>query len=315
MRILLTVFGVCLLTWLSAQSDQDWPLVEDINFTINPAMTVDANDLKVVMTHAKKWRRISSSPTQSGISVLMPFANENMGWGAQVFSESVGPFQTAGGRLSYGYKIQLSSRRADHLALGLSARIMHMRFDHDHLISQDVTDPLLSDIETSGLVPPAFSTGFSYVTGVPTYTHPVQFKIAGAASRILPFEDRFGSFSLERSFRIHGLVGMKIAASSSTFIEPSAMYSHLKHRPSNITFRLKALRSRVGWLMTQYERSKVLTTQLGFNLGLGAANIDVIQVSFSNAWYLGAINGQLGNSFTFGVTYQRAYRTTNQALF
>lgn len=307
------IFTICMfgfyLTASWSQTERDWPLLEELSFIVNPAMASKPSDLTVMVTHAKKWRRLSSSPHQSSVGAIMPFNNDNMSWGAHVFSEAVGPFKTVGTRLAYAYKFRLSHVRTDQLSLGISTRLMHVKLDQEHFVSSDIDDPLVQNIETNGLVPPSFSAGFSYNTGEVDYATPVQFNLSGSMGRVLPFEDRFGSLSLDRSFQWYGSAGIDIAANSEIVIQPSLLYSRIAQRPGNLSVRLRSIHQRFGWIMMQYERAKTFTTQIGIYVGLGSSNEDILQVSFSNGWYVGQINGQLGNSFTFGVMYRRGYRS------
>ena len=306
--MILSISVVCLLD-ARGQADQEWPLIGELSFVVNPAMASEADDLVIVASHGKKWRRIRSSPSQSQIGVTMPFEAANMSGGAQVFSESVGPFKAVGARLAYAYQFRLSRIRTDQLSLGLSTRLMHIKFDQDHFINNDVNDPLVQDIETTGFVPPSFSAGFQYRTGDANYAEPVQFIISGSVGKVIPFEDRFGSFTLDRSFQWYGSAGLDITASTDILIQPMLLYSHIAQRPGNLGFRTSAHHRRFGWFMLQYERAKIFTSQIGINVNLGPLNLDILQVSFSNGWHVGPINGQLGNTFTFGVVYKRGYRS------
>ncbi|NND06094.1 MAG: type IX secretion system membrane protein PorP/SprF [Saprospiraceae bacterium] len=310
MRLILAI-SLSMVYQLTAwgQADQEWPLITELSFIVNPALVSEAEDLAIVASHGKKWRRIRSSPSQSNIGLILPFSDVNMTCGAQVFSESVGPFKSVGTRLAYAYQFRLSRIRTDQLSLGLSTRLMHIKFDQEHFINNDVSDPLVQDIETNGFVPPSFSAGFHYRTGVANYATPVQFTISGSVGKVIPFEDRFGSFSLDRTFQWYGSAGLDIAANADMVVQPVLLYSHIAQRPGNLGFRTSAHHRRFGWVMLQYERTKILTSQIGINVNLGPLNMDIFQVSFSNGWHVGPINGQLGNSFTFGVVYKRGYRS------
>lgn len=304
------VLFISIVSITGAQAIRDWPVQDFMNFTVNPAMTVEHTNLSVGLTHGRKWRQIQSSPTQSNLGVVIPFRDQKMSIGSQIFSEGVGPFSTVGALVSYGYKFHISKSQRDELALGLSARFMHVKFDQDHFISSQPGDNILDGVEGNQFVPPSFSVGFSYNSGDPEYGNPVQMRLAGSLGRFLPFEDRFNTVSFDRVYQWYGLAGLDIYASEYFRIRPSLLVSAVEQRDVNYGFRIKAEHQRFGWLMAQYTKAGFLITQLGVNIKLGSLG-DRLQLSASNGWFFGTVSGQLGNSFTFGIIYHRASSKNN----
>jgi len=291
---------------LHAQIRLDWSMNDAMFFTVNPAYSALAPALTAGLTHARKWQNLRSSPTQSVLGLLVPFTNERMGIGLNLFSEEEGPLNNNGVSFSYAYKMPLQKSGQDQLALGASLRLMHVAFDQDHLNAADHGDPLLSDIDGNRLVPPSFSIGFHYQTGTPQYGSPVQFVFAGSMSRFVPFQDRFNTLSFGRTLQWHGLIGLEIAASQRILITPSLLLSDIGQNVVNYGLRIKAGYSKLGWAMMQYSKAGFLTTQLGIILGAGFSTDDVIELSGSNSWNFGTLAGQIGNSLTFGLTYRKA---------
>ncbi len=305
MRYLLWICtSLMLLPVLDAQPLRDWPINDFLKFTVNPAYTVESSSLSIGLNHARKWKDVNSSPTQSNLGVLIPFSGQSMGIGTQVFNESVGPFASTGAQVTYGYKFRLSKKTNDQLALGLGARFMHIRFDQEHFISADEGDELLYDIDGNRFVPPSLSVGFNYQSEEAQYGNPVQLKLSGSVSRFLPFEDRFNTVSFERVLQWYGLAGLNIAAGTHFRIEPSFLVSAVEKSTTNYGLRVKAEHLKFGWLMMQYTKSGFLVSQLGINIRL--QNGDLLQLNGSNGWFFGTVSNQLGNSFSFGMTYQFA---------
>ena len=290
---------------LQAQQSVDWSMNDAMFFVVNPAYTAMVPSLTASLTHGRKWQKLQSSPTQSDLGVIIPFTNERMGVGAHLFSEEVGPLKTNGIALSYGYHFPLQKSGQDRLSLGASIRLMHLSFDQNHLIVGNAGDQLLGNVEGNRLVPPALSVGFHYQTGMAQYGTPVQFVFAGSISKLLPFQDRFNSFSIDRNFQWYGLAGLEIAASERILITPSLLLSDINQATINYGLRIKAAYSKLGWVMTQYSKAGFLTTQLGINLGAGFSMDDAIELSGSNSWNFGSLSGQIGNSLTFGLTYRK----------
>ncbi len=295
----------CLGLTTQAQQLNDWPVNDQFFYTVNPAYAAIVPSLTAGISHARKWQRLQSSPTQSMLGLMMPFNNERMGLGGQLFSEETGPFRVNGMQLSYGYRIPLHQFRQNQLSLGMSIRLMHIAFDQDHFIAAD-QDNLLTDVEGNRFVPPSLTVGFHYQTGEPYYADPVQLEIAGSAARFLPFQSRFNTLSFDRPFQWYGLFGLNIWASDQVTISPALFFSDIERTGLNYALRIKAAYGSLGWAMTQYSKAGFLVTQLGFNIGGGWTTDDAISVSASNSWNFGSLSDQVGNSLTFGLVYQKA---------
>ena len=291
---------------LSAQQMNEWSVNDAMFFTTNPAFAALPSTLEVGITHGRKWQRLRSSPVQSNVGFLLPFSEARMGLGIHLFSEKAGPFKTNGISASYAYHMPLLKHGEDKLALGASIRLMHVAFDQDHLIANDLGDGLLADIDGNRFVPPVLSAGFHYQTGTPGYGSPVQFVFAGSLAKFLPFQDRFNTLSFDRGMQWHGLLGMQISASEKILVAPSLLLNHSVGELTNYALRVNVHLKQLGWLMTQYSKAGFLTTQIGLNIGAGFATEDLIELSISNNWNLTPLEGRLGNSLTFGLTYRKA---------
>ncbi len=303
--ILLVLFSL-FSTQLIGQRLSDWSMNDAMFFTVNPAFVARAPSLELGLTHGRRWRKLKSSPTQSDLGLIIPFPKERMGLGLHLFTEEAGPFKSNGLAVSYAYQMPLTKEGEDRLSLGTSIRLMHIAFDQDHLLAAESGDPLLGGIDGNRFVPPALSVGFHYQTGIPQYGNPVQFVIAASMAKFLPFQDRFNTLSFDRSLQWYGLFGLEIAASQSVLITPNILVSQIGGEVTNYALRIKAAYQQLGWVMTQYSKAGFLTTQLGINVGAGFAIDDVVEVSGSNSWNFSSLEGQLGNSLTFAITYRKA---------
>ena len=293
---------------LFAQVNISWPNQEYMFFTVNPAMTADVDAFSIGVTHGRRWSRIKSSPSQSGLGMRLPFKEQKMGLGAHIFSDKVGPLAGNGVDLSYAYRISTGLSYSDQLALGMSIRLMQLRFDQNHLIASVEEDFLIDNIDPKEFVPPSLNIGFKYTSGVADYAHPVQMIFAASANRFLPFEDRFNTLSLDRPLQWHGLFALQIAASSSVLVEPGLFMSNVDKTAFNYAFRVKTSFENLGWIMAQISKAGFLTTQIGVDLGDPGRTGSLVRLSVGNSWYFGTLAAQLGNSVTFGFSYHRPIR-------
>ncbi|MDH3649099.1 MAG: PorP/SprF family type IX secretion system membrane protein [Saprospiraceae bacterium] len=311
MRVLLTTVIISLsILSVNAQTISDWSNDEFLFFSTNPAYTTEATDLSVGVNHARKWENISSSPVQSNLAALIPFSNLKMGMGGTIFSDQIGPFSTVGMGISYSYKLPISRRGTDYLALGMSAKLMHIQFDQTHFVATDEFDDLLTDVEGNKFVPPVFSVGFLYRSGTPNSMNPVQMHAGMAVTRFFPFQDRFNTLAFDRIYQWFGTAGLSIAIADDVILEPTILLSDIDRNLLNLGFRVKADFQRLGWIMTQYSKAGFLVTQLGAHVGKNWGRGYHLEISGTNSWHFGTISSQLGSSLGFSVAFIRPFNSS-----
>ncbi|MBK8502295.1 MAG: PorP/SprF family type IX secretion system membrane protein [Saprospiraceae bacterium] len=286
-----------------AQVSDEWPDEPFMASIINPAQATDLPSLTFIASHSRRFRNLKSSPTQSHLSVIMPWHDQKMALSAHVFSEKIGPLNQNGFDLSYAYRIKTALFQNDFMSMGLTLRMTELRFNHDHLLATQEDDLLLDDMPSEGIMPPSMRVGFSYESGLPDLANPVQFRLGIVASHFLPFEDRFNAFGFARVFSWHARFGLNAFASDQITVEPEILISASNGLPSNFILRIQTIHQDLGWIMTQYSKTGILTLQLGLNLG--SINSKSIRLSINNSWYLGTLNANLGNSLGLGFLYSK----------
>jgi type IX secretion system PorP/SprF family membrane protein len=286
---------------LHGQVYATWPNRNFLSFTINPALATKAESVTFGLAHSRRWSHLSSSPTLSNLAALFPFENEKMVLGAQVFTDEVGPLAVTGVDLAYGYKIKTGWLSTDKFSVGLSFRLMQIRFDPEHLNST-IIDPLIAGIGGKYVAPPSVSIGVSYSTGDLDQNSPIQMMIALSVRRQLYYEGRFGSRSLDQGTHWHSMVGLEIRTSEDVTILPSFLTNDLSRATANSAFRMRTIHHKYGWVMMQYSKAGFLTTELGTELGLSRRGARM-RVSASNGWYFGNLAGQLRSSVSLGLSF------------
>jgi type IX secretion system PorP/SprF family membrane protein len=286
-----------------SQVSAEWPDEPFMTSIINPADIVDLTSLTFIASHSRRFRNLKSSPTQSHLGVVMPWHDQKMALSAHVFSEKIGPFNQNGIDLSYAYRIKTALTQSDFLSIGLTLRLTELRFSHNHLLLIHEDDPFLDDIISGGIMPPSLRVGFSYQSGLADLANPVQFRLGLVASRFLPFEDRFKAFGLQRVFSWHTRFGLSVFTSDQITIEPEILISKSEGLSSHFIVRIQTIHENLGWIMSQYSNTGILTLQLGIHLG--SINLNKIKLSINNSWFLGKLNATLGNSLGLGFLYSK----------
>ncbi|MDH3243704.1 MAG: PorP/SprF family type IX secretion system membrane protein [Saprospiraceae bacterium] len=301
-----TIIAGLFMLGTDAQTISDWSNDQFLMFSTNPAYTTEVSSLTVGVNHARRWENLSSSPVQSNVAAMIPFSDMRMGMGGTIFSDQIGPFSTVGMGVSYSYRLPISRHGTDYLAMGMSAKLMHVKFDQNHFVAADELDNLLSNVEGNKFVPPIFSVGFLYRSGTPTSNNPVQMHAGMAMTRFFPFQDRFNTLAFDRIYQWFGSAGLSIAATDELVIEPSLLLSDIDRNAVNVGFRVRADFTRLGWGMMQYSKAGFLVTQLGARVGQNWGRGYHLEISGTNSWHFGPISNQLGSSLGFSVAYIRS---------
>ena len=297
------IFFLGIISSAFAQVSAEWPDEPFMGYAINPAQAVEFTSLTFIGAHARRFRNIKSSPTQSHLGVIIPWHDQKMAISAHVFSEKIGPFNQSGLNLSYAYRIMSVLNQGDFLSMGLTLGLRELRFNHDHVLVFQENDHLLAEMPGEGIIPPSMRFGLHYESGLPQRANPIQLRFGIAASHFLPFEDRFHTFNLQRDLLWHARFGFSAYTSDQIRIEPEILLRKTDELSSNFILRLQTIHQDLGWIMSQYSKTGILTFQLG--IYLGALNKCSIRISINNSWYLGKVNASLGNSLGLGFLYSK----------
>lgn len=303
MRSLFTIVVFICPVLMFCQPYNDWSDQESLMYSANSALMGDISELTAGISHNVRWTMFASSPTRSGLGLVLPFKEDKMTFGLEVFSDKIGPLSSNGAALHYAYKFGLARGRGDHLTLGGSIKAGQLLFDHDHLILADVGDDLFQNIESNTLAAPSASVGFNYTTAWPTPESPVQMQLAGSVARFLPFDDGFSAFTIDRKINWYGLMGLNILAGPSILLKPSLLLSDITGTGVNYALRIKGDYRKAGWLMVQFDKVGFFTLQAGAQVM--KTHLGTFAISASNSWYFGQANTPFGSSRSFGLIYRR----------
>ena len=293
---------------LTGQRLEDWPIDDQLFFTINPAFTAQSTTINLGINHGSKWHQLKSSPKQSSIWFHSPFRNLKMGISARIFDETVGPFNSTGISFSYGYKIPVGVGGRDAVSIGLSTQLMRTNFDRSKLRPSDEFDVVISETEVNSFVPPSFAVGLLYQTSGTEGENPVEFYTGVSFQRFVPFKNRFDRLSVERLYQGHAIVGLKIWIDPAWQLEPGILGTVVEGSRWNFLTRLKTWYKERVWIMGQWSRNQYMTVQLGTSFPSPWAPESFFMISGSNSWYFGTVSQQLGNTIDFSLSYRKVLR-------
>ena len=150
--------GLLLLTSLPLVAQQDSQYTQYMYNTIavNPAYAGSRNVLSVVLMHRTQWQGIQGAPKTQLISINSPL-NHNVGLGASVLRDEIGPAIETQFAVDYSYTLPLDNRNTK-LAFGLKGGLNSLSVDFTKLLIYDPTDIALQD-NISGRLSPIIGAG------------------------------------------------------------------------------------------------------------------------------------------------------------
>jgi type IX secretion system PorP/SprF family membrane protein len=194
-------------------------------FSINPAYAGNKDNIQLLLTERKQWTGIEGAPHSQSFIFHSPIKSKKMGYGVNIFNESIGAHGVFGAFGSYSYSIK-SPESA--LSFGLRAGVYSIRIQADRVTYRDGNDPS-SIVNIQSNVTPSFDAGMHYykkrfVAGL-TFSNLTETKIKFTNDNII-------RNNLARHFFAYS--GYLIDLSSKWKFQPSAMLKYTVNSPINI---------------------------------------------------------------------------------
>lgn len=139
MKKLITLFLLFISVSVSAQQLPDFSLYRENAFLYNPAVAGTDQASVINLSVRKQWTNIKSSPFTAIASYHTSFEDKNIGVGAVIFNDFIGPTSFTGISGSFAYNLVLSEFRRGVseykvLSFGLSASLMQYRINGNQIL-------------------------------------------------------------------------------------------------------------------------------------------------------------------------------------
>jgi len=151
-RILFLASAILVCGWTHAQQLPQITQYRSNDYLFNPAVAGSRPMFELRSLHRYQWVGIQDAPRTfmlSGTSTL----GRNMGVGAYLFTDNVGPTRRTGFQASYAYHLQLTSDL--RLGLAVSAGMLQFLIDGSKITFNDPDDPVMDDQLRGELMPDA----------------------------------------------------------------------------------------------------------------------------------------------------------------
>ncbi len=226
------------------------------DLAINPAVAGKNDYADVRSNNRYQWVGITDAPRTYMLTVHAPFKKRNMGLGAQVYTDIVGPTRRVGISLSYAYHVKLTGKT--RLSFGISGGIQQWGIDGHKLVLHDEGDNnLLIQYQTKTL--PDFGAGVMVHndTWYLGFSAPQLYQ-----SPIHLYKNGDNKGTLVTHFMVNGAYKFKLGDDFK--LEPSFLVKYANPAPVKVDVGLRCIYQEQIWLGAGYRHNDAFTALIGF---------------------------------------------------
>jgi type IX secretion system PorP/SprF family membrane protein len=149
-RFLIVFVGILILCpGIKAQQDPQYNLYQFNQMIINPAYAGSRDALAITALRRDQWVSFPGAPKTTCLSGHAPILNKNIGLGATIIRDEIGPRSTTGFYANFAYILKLSQKFK--LSFGLNGGYNRYQFDFNKITFQkDEATPELFQTLTKG---------------------------------------------------------------------------------------------------------------------------------------------------------------------
>ena len=251
--------------------------------TVNPAYAGYKEDWTLNMVSRLQWTGIPGAPKTGAVSIdgLTDDIYKNVGLGAVVTADQLGPQTTSSAYANYAYRLQLDDEDTRRLSFGIGFGVSQYSVDESKFQATDINDPGIGAGNISKLSPD-FRFGVFYNS--PT------FYIGASALNILAdanFKDNAAVVRESRTFYL--TAGYMMPLTGSLDWKPSILIKEDLKGPTNVDLSTNFLLGKTLWLGASY-RTGVPTfskTALQTSLSHYDAIAGIVQYYVSDRFRIG----------------------------
>ena len=235
---LFILFIFTLLKGSYAQQDAQYSMYMFNNLALNPAYAGSREVLATALIYRDQWTGMQGQPTTASFSIQSPLSKKNVGVGAEIISDRLGPQSINAILFSYAYRLNFLKGK---LALGLRLGMYDYVTDWSKIDYKDKTDVYNTGNRSSKITGTGdFGTYYytrTFYWGL-GWTHLNNGKIADVAA---------GGPLAKQSVHFFMPIG-KAFETGSVVLNPNLLIKSAKNAPSEIDLGLNVLLKDRLWL-------------------------------------------------------------------
>ncbi len=148
-------------TVVNAQQDAMFTQYMYNTMSVNPAYAGSKNILTTTALHRSQWIGFEGSPQTQTITIDAPFYEENIGIGASIINDKIGPVNSSSINFDFSYRIRITKK--SKLAFGLKGGVNLLNIKLSELWVHDKNENIFQqNIDTR--IMPNFGFGLFYYT-------------------------------------------------------------------------------------------------------------------------------------------------------
>jgi type IX secretion system PorP/SprF family membrane protein len=227
------------------------------SYVLNPAAGGKNNYFEGLSANRYQWGGITDAPRTYILSLNGPLKYRNMGIGAQLFTDNVGPTRRTGFYASYAYHAPLTEKLK--LSFGLQAGILQFMIDGHKIQLHDAGDNvLINGLQT--VLTPDFSGGF--------LLYNERFWVGASALQLqrnkLKFFDYMSNTTSILNQHYYGMAGYRQPIGDDWLVEPSVLVKYVSPVPLQFDAGVRILYKNSVWIGANYRHLDAITANFGF---------------------------------------------------
>ncbi len=319
-RLLLLLSVVCCLLSVKAQQVEEFSLLRENAFILNPALAGTQGWIHGTATFRKQFTIIEQSPYTALLATDGEIKEKRLGIGAYVIHDVTGPTGKTAGTVCVAYNIPLyknkftprfTNGRANHvLSIGAAISVVQYRLQANKLLLDNPGDPELYTSTGSKIYPDA-SFGIYYKYKNNFYTGISVPQIMGLN---INYRGNDGIAMIKKVQHLNILIGGKIEWARGNFsIDPVASFRWTKGAPPQGDIGLRFMMYKIFYVGANYRSLNYAVIEGGFSVK------DYFFVSYAYDFNFSKYRRDIGSTHELTLSFKvnkkdRVWRGTGPAL-
>jgi type IX secretion system PorP/SprF family membrane protein len=284
-----------------AQQIEDFSLLRENSFILNPAVAGTEGWMHGVATFRKEFLQINQSPYTALLAFNGQIASKNIGLGGYLIDDVTGPTSKIGGNVAFAYNLPIKKRHdnsdPDHiLSFGASVSVVQYRLNGSQLQPDNPSDPQLTLLSATKLFPDA-SFGIYYRYKDNFFAG---FSVPQIMGLNINYHSADGTAAIKTVQQLNFLVGGRIPFNRGKLsIDPIADFRYEKGAPPQGDIGARFTVRNMVWVGINYRTLNYVVFEGGFNVK------DVFKLSYAydlnTASYTQEVGGTHELSLSFNI--------------
>lgn len=272
--LIFSSFFLLLAMKTSAQQDAHYTYYMYNTQTVNPAYAGTRNSLSLSLLHRSQWVGFEGAPVVQSFVIHSPVIHENIGIGASVVNDKIGPVLQTSADIDFSYKFTLHP--GGKLSLGLKSGLKMLNADFQNLEVNDLGDENFSENVRNEILP---NVGFG------AYYYRKNFYAGISVPKII--RHRFGLSAQTNEYsgtqrNYYLIAGGLIRLSETWKLRPASLLKYTQGFKPQADFSFTGIYKDKFWAGLMYRTGAAAGVLLGINISERAALGYAFDFSFGN---------------------------------